>query len=458
MNMSAHLEAGKVSELAQNRGDLGIWMDETGVTSWSEFGIEVERVRSLCLAAGVSQGSVVVTPSRQELGDLVWMFAIAGCGGIVAPLRPSRAAEAGSWARWFEVHWRVEEGCLMRCAKGATTPAAERLFEKLRSSGHPGLILATGGTSGKPKLVLHDLSALLATIPLGLRDSRRVLPLMRFDHIGGLDMAWRAMAAGHAIVAPPRNISADSVAQTVARHRVEVMAATPSLLNLLLMAGVHKIYDLTSLRTVPYGAEPMPDSLLARLRTALPGVDFVQRFGTSETGSLPVRAGRAGLELSRGHHGFEWRVVDNELHVRSPARALGYLTGETGGFEADGWFRTGDVAEEVSGGGIVVKGRRQDVINVGGEKVLPSEVEDLVLSHRFAEQCRVFGIPNALMGQVVAAEIVWRGAEDDPVAVKRALRESLPDEDDRRKLPTVVHLVDGIEFTRNLKTVRTAAP
>lgn len=432
-------------------------MDDSGVSTWADFGGEVARVRQMCLEAGVGAGSVVVTPARQELGDLVWMFAVASCGGIVAPLRPSRAAEAESWGRWFEVHWRVEEGCLVRCPEGATSFAAARLIEALRSRDHPGLILATGGTSGMPKLVLHDLSALLATVALGVRDSRRVLPLMRFDHIGGLDMAWRAMAAGHVIVAPPGDISTDSVASTVARHRVEVMAATPSLLNLFVISGAHRIYDLTSLQTVPYGAEPMPESLLARLKAALPGVNFVQRFGTSETGSLPVRGGATGLELLRGRHGFEWRVVDGELHVRSPARALGYLTGETGGFEADGWFRTGDVAEESPAGGIVVRGRRQDVINVGGEKFLPSEVEDLVLGHPMAEQCRVYAVPNALLGQVVAAAIVWRGPESDPIAVKHALRERLSDEGDRRKLPTVVRLVDGIEFTRNHKTVRTAA-
>src|SRR5450432_2364835 len=110
MNKCAHLDAGDILELSRDRGASGIWMDDSGVSTWADFGGEVARVRQMCLEAGVGAGSVVVTPARQELGDLVWMFAVASCGGIVAPLRPSRTAEAESWGRWFEVHWRGEEG------------------------------------------------------------------------------------------------------------------------------------------------------------------------------------------------------------------------------------------------------------------------------------------------------------------------------------------------------------
>jgi acyl-CoA synthetase (AMP-forming)/AMP-acid ligase II len=77
------------------------------------------------------------------------------------------------------------------------------LLGLLRSRRHPGLILATGGTTGTPKLVLHDLALLFSTVPV--RDGRplRILPLMRFDHIGGLDMAWRALGSRQVLVAPP---------------------------------------------------------------------------------------------------------------------------------------------------------------------------------------------------------------------------------------------------------------
>ena len=87
------------------------------------------------------------------------------------------------------------------------------------------------------------------------------------------------------------------MADVITRHRVEVLPSTPSFLNLLLLADEGRRFDLSSLRLVPYGAEPMPAALLERLRAALPQVEFVQRFGTSETGALPVRSVGGGLAL-----------------------------------------------------------------------------------------------------------------------------------------------------------------
>jgi len=154
--------------------------------------------------------------------------------------------------------------------------------------------------------------------------------------------------------------------------------------------------------------------------------------------------------------GYEWNIVDDELWVLSPGRAIGYLSGATGGFDESGWFRTGDLAERLPNGSIRVLGRRTELINVGGEKVLPTEVEDVLLSHPFVADCRVVPEPNAVLGQVVAAEIVWLGPERDAVAVKRQIHEFAADRMARHKLPVVVRLVDGIDATRNLKKPRYA--
>jgi acyl-CoA synthetase (AMP-forming)/AMP-acid ligase II len=450
----AFLAVDQMERLARQRGQAELWVDVSGSRTWADLADGIASVRRLCSDSGVRPGEVVVAPACTGFDDLVWLFGISERSAIVAPLRAERAAETQAWKRWFEIGWRVDSGSLERDGGGETAPGAARLFAELRARGNPGLILATGGTTGKPKLVLHDLAALLATVPVRSRRPKRTLPLMRFDHIGGLDMAWRAMAGGHVLVGPPPEITAESVASTVERHRVEVMSATPSFLNLLLVAGSHRSHDLGSLSVVPYGAEPMPAALLERLHAALPHVEFVQRFGTSETGSVPVRNGASGLSLDDAGKGYEWKIVDGELWVRSPARALGYLTGETGGFSAEGWFRTGDVAEELGDGAINVRGRRQDVINMGGEKILPSEVEALLLSHPLVEDCRVFAVASALLGQVVAAEIVWTGARRDPVLVKQALREHVSGTEAQRRIPAVIRLVDSVGFTQNQKKSR----
>src|SRR5581483_8198770 len=447
-----------VAALARARADGELWRDDAGVRSWGEFGTAIEAARQKCLAAGVTAGSVIVVPAESDFAFLPWLFGAAMVGAVAAPLRAERAAEIEAWKKFIVVGWRVRQDRIEPGREGAFTPAAERLFALLRERGHPGLILATGGTTGIPKLLLHDLNALLATVPVKAGPPRRTLPLMRFDHIGGLDMAWRALAAGQVLVAPPPELTAEGVAATIARHRVEVMPATPSFLNLLLLAEVARTHDLSSLRLVPYGAEPMPAGLLERLRTALPAVEFVQRFGTSETGALPVRNSGNGLLLREGKTGFAWKIMDGELWIQSPARALGYLSGTARGLDESGWFRTGDLAEQLPDGTVRVLGRREELINVGGEKVLPSEVENALLSHPLVADCRVGAEPNAVLGQVVAAEVVWRGPERDALAVKRALHGFAGGMIARQKLPAVVRLVEAIGATRNLKKARFVSP
>lgn len=456
MAESEVLSPALLRQLVERRRRRDLWIDAGAFRSWGDLGAALDAAREACVAAGVAAGDIVVTPGEMTLAACGWFFAAAELGAIVAPLRAERQDELAAWAPHGAPRWVVREGALVERTSGVPEGAAAALLGQLRAAARPGLILATGGTTGTPKLVLHDLAALLATVPVKQTAARRILPLMRFDHIGGLDMVWRALGSGHVLVTPPALLEPDAVAAAVARHAVEVLPATPSFLGLLLAAEAHRHHDLGSLRVVPYGAEPMPPSLLARLRSALPKVDFVQRFGTSETGALPVAGSGAGLVLGEDAAGFEWKIVDDELWVRSPAQALGYLGGGAGGLRADGWFRTGDLAERQPDGAVRVLGRREELINVGGEKVLPAEVEAVLQTHPNVADCRVFAERNALLGQVVAAEVVWTGPVVDAPAVKRALHTFAADRLPRHKLPAAVRLVKAIEATRNLKKSRQA--
>lgn len=440
--------------LAARRARDVVWVDDAGARTWAELGAAIEAAAQQCRSVGVESGELVVTPGAAEFESLAWLFGAALAGAIVVPLRPEREGEIKAWTQECAISWQVRDGQIEARREGAMTAAAERLLSELRVRGHPGLLLGTGGTTGRPKLVLHDLTALLATVPIRAGRPGRILPLMKFDHIGGLDIAWRALAGGQTLVAPPKDITPDAVAAAIARHAVAVLPATPSFLNLLLLAGAERIHDLHSLRVVPYGAEPMPAGLLERLRAAFPIVEFLPRFGTSETGVLPVRAAGDALLLPATAGDFGWKVVEGELWVRSPARALGYLSGSPGGFAEAGWYRTGDLAEQRPDGSMVLLGRRSDLINVGGEKVLPGGVEAALLTHPLVADCRVFPLSNPVLGQVVAAEVVWRGPERDAVAVKRLLHQTLSSSLPNCHLPAVVRLVTAIYTSGNLKKIR----
>lgn len=451
----AVLGVASLAQLVRERRERVLWVGESGAVTWGEFGMLVEDCRQRAHAAGVSWGSLVVTPGAGAIKALAWMFGIAAAGGIVLPLRDERRGEIDAWKQFIAVEWSVDGSELIRHGRGRWSDRAAALVEALKERGHPGLVLATGGTTGIPKVMLHDLVSLWSTVPLRPTDSpRRILPLMKLDHIGGLDALWRALAAGHIVVDSPAPFSVANVADVIFRHRVEVLPATPSFLNLLLLGNVVRTHDLSSLRTVPYGAELMSPALLARLRRALPEVEFVERFGTSETGALPVIATENGLELRTGANQFEWSIRDGELWIRSPARALGYLAGDSGSFEALGWFRSGDLAVRNEDGSIRVVGRRTELINVGGEKVLPSVVESALLEHPRVADCRVSGRMNAVLGQVVTADLVWTGPETDPLVVKRILHDFVVAVLPKSHLPVAVRLCHSIDSTDNLKKSR----
>jgi acyl-CoA synthetase (AMP-forming)/AMP-acid ligase II len=451
---TAPLTVKGIETLARERGPLILWADENGVHTWEEFGERVAAITRACASAGVKTGDVIAVPAEERLESLAWGFGAAAAGAVLAPVRRERSGEVEGWKAHFKVSWQVSENELVPDGVGSPSERSAKLFDELRRRGHPGLILATGGTTGTPKLVLHDLAVLLATVPVRSGRMWRTLPLMRFDHIGGLDMAWRALAGGQMLIEPPATTTPWTVARAIESYRVEVLPATPSFLNLLLLSEAHLAHDLGSLRIVPFGAEPMPDGLLERLRSALPRAEFVERFGTSETGTLPVTSSGAGLRLKPEKPGYEWKIVDDELWVLSPSRAIGYLTGGAAGFEESGWFRTGDVAERHPDGSIRVLGRRCEFINVGGEKVLPAEVEGVILSHPLVAVCRAVPEANAVLGQVVALEVVWLGPERDAVAVKRSINEFAAVRMARHKLPVAVRLVGEIGATRNLKKPR----
>src|SRR5262249_41134676 len=149
----------------------------------------------------------------------------------------------------------------------------------------------------------------------------------------------------------------------------------PTFLRMMLIACAHERFDLSSLKLITYGTEPMSAGTLRDLRNALPAVRIKQTYGSSELGILPTQSQASdSLWLKLG---VETRVHDGVLWVRSPAAMFGYLN-HNSPFDADGWYNTMD-AVEVEGEYMHILGRESEIINVGGEKVYPAEVEDVLL-------------------------------------------------------------------------------
>jgi long-chain acyl-CoA synthetase len=400
--------------------------EEEALVSYAELARRIGEWRKRLPALGVRAGDVVGLkgPYSAELIACFWALALEAT--TVLPLS-EHAPELSAPTRKS-----TELAHLLRVdARGAWTheplaaARANPLLGELRSRAGSGLILFSSGTEGEPKIVLHDLERLFGKYDRNLKSFRTLLFLV-FDHIAGLDTLFYTLCAGGcAVIENTRR--PEAVCRAIARSKVQVLAATPSFLALLLASGAHLEHDLASLEIVTYGSEPMPPPLLRRLAQALPATRFIQKYGTTELGS-PASRSRANDAVWMKIDGerFESRVVDHILWIRAQGAMLGYLNRPTP-FDQGGWLNTGDLVE-VDGEWMRILGRASEIINVGGNKVLPASVESALLQIPNVAAVSVWGEPNPLLGQVVAVRITPKAActlEEMKSAVRAAARAGL---------------------------------
>jgi acyl-coenzyme A synthetase/AMP-(fatty) acid ligase len=206
------------------------------------------------------------------------------------------------------------------------------------------------------------------------------------------------------------------------------------------------------LQQITLGGEAAPASLIARLHQLFPDARVSHVYAGTEFGSVvSVRDGQAGLPLSvldrDPDADAHFRVVDGELQVRARNGMLGYHGGDAAGE----WHATGDLVEERDGR-LVFVGRTVEIINVGGAKVHPLPIEELVATVPGVVMCAVYGRPNAVTGQIVAVDVVTT-AEADQDAVKAAIRQACSELPAPGR-PRRIRFVDALEV-RGQKVIRT---
>ena len=311
-------------------------------------------------------------------------------GAVVVPLTSTVEAAKPRFREIAEVEWRVEVG------PGTASPPPRRALEathpllvKLREEEHPGLVLFSSGSTGEPKAALHDFVPLLDKFRTRRR-AWRTMAFLLFDHIGGINTLFHTLSNGGTVVVTTDR-SPEAVSRLIAEYQVELLPTSPTFLNLLLVSEAYRKYDLSSLQLVTYGTEVMPEATLRRIHEALPQAQLQQTYGLSELGILRSKSRSSeSLWVKLGGEGYETRVVDGLLEIKARSAMLGYLNAPSP-FTEDGWFRTGDRVE-VDGEELRILGRVSEVINVGGQKVDPVEVEDSILRSRGRGRRR--GVPG----------------------------------------------------------------
>jgi acyl-coenzyme A synthetase/AMP-(fatty) acid ligase len=345
-----------------------------------------------------------------------------------------------------------------------TRPVADRVLR--RTTEQTEWILLTSGTTGTPKLVVHTLDSLGGTLPRQPSAATRMVWGTFYDirRYGGLQIYLRAVLSGSSLVLSCPQESPTEFLARCAAAGVTHISGTPSHWRRALMSGASAALKPDYVRL---SGEIADQTVLDNLRSAYPHAAIGHAFASTEAGvAFDVNDGRAGFPanyIDSERSGIKLKVEDGTLRVHSGRNARRYLgEGPATLASSDGFVDTEDLVE-LHEGRYYFRGRKSGVINVGGLKVHPEEVESVLNADSRVRMSLVRARRNPIMGAVVVADVVLTDAasaapdSDAAAQVKNdllhACRRALP----AHKVPSMLRFVPALELTAAGKLVRANA-
>mgnify|MGYP002741704967 FL=1 len=420
--------------------------------SYNELYIKIKEIENF-IKDKIKSGEVVAILADYSFVSIALFFALYENKNIIAPITSTSKKEIdGKVKESFSTKIiNLENENLV--ITNIKSKASHKIINDLQNSKCAGLILFSSGSTGAPKAMIHNLDTLVDSYGDKKQKQINMLVFLMFDHIGGINTILNILSMNATMIIP-QNRNADDICKLIEEYKIAVLPSSPTFLNLILINRSYEKYDLSSLRMITYGTETMPEGLLNRLKTVFSKVKFLQTFGTSETGIAATSSKSSSSTFMKiDDENLEYKIVDNELWLRSKTQILGYLNRSMESFTNDGWFKTGDLVELDNEGFIKIIGRNKEIINVGGQKVLPSEVESVLLGMDEIEDCLVYGEQNAITGQSISCDVVLKHGIDDS-GFKILVRKFCKDKLDSFKIPTRVNVVQKTEFTERFKKSR----
>ncbi len=320
-------------------------------------------------------------------------------------------------------------------------------------------ILLTSGTTGTPKLVLHTLQSLGGALPTQAQSGARSIWSTFYDirRYGGLQIYLRAVLSGSPLVLSSSGEPTPDFLARAAAAGVTHISGTPSHWRRALMSGHAAILKPEYVRL---SGEVADQAVLDNLRAVYPNARIAHAFASTEAGvAFDVNDGLAGFPLAfvdNPSGEIELKVVDHTLRIRSRRNAARYLGAEPGVLVSDdGYVDTGDMVE-LEDGRYYFRGRVGGVINVGGLKVYPEEVESVLNADPRVRMSLVRARRNPITGAVAVADVVLAdpASPETPDAVKNDLLDACRRTLAPHKVPAMLRFVPALEFTAAGKLVR----
>ena len=340
----------------------------------------------------------------------------------------------------------------------------------------------TGGTTGVPKgamLTHRNLVANFTQMRSWLTDLKegeeRFLSVAPFFHVYGLTVGLNvAISIASTVICVMMGLfDTRLVAQQIARHRPTIFPGVPAMYLAINQLKEVQQYNLNSIRVCVSGSAPLPLEVQTQFER-LTGAKVVEGYGLSEaspgTHVNPIygqrKVGSIGLPLPD----TEARIVDTEtgerelpvgdageLVIRGPQVMKGYWNApeETAATLRGGWLHTGDIARMDEDGYFFIVDRKKDLVIVGGLKVYPREIEEMLHGHPKVKEAAVAGVSHRVRGELLVAQVVLKdGVADDPRAIRRELVEFLKERLAPYKVPRRIEIASALPKTAVGKVLR----
>jgi len=493
--------------------DRNIVIFENESTTYSQFKDRVERLAKGLKALGIEKGDRVGMLQVNCPQYLEAYFATARTGAIFVPLNFRAKADELTYminnaqtsvlfagARYLDMVREIlpKLPCVENCVIVDQRAEGFLHFEDLMKSTSEEfsidvededitIIMYTAGTTGRPKGVpLRNegfTSYILENVgPADPEIEERNLLTVPLYHVAGMQAVLAGVYGGRTLVLM-RQFEVKEWLRTVQAQRVSRAMLVPTMLKWVIDDPDFGNYDLSSLKVITYGAAPMPLNVIEKAVRVLPGVQFINAFGQTETASTITSLGpedhviegspeekakklkRLANSIGKPLSDVQIRIVDpngsvlpegevGEIQAKGARIMKGYWGDEEKSALAitpDGWLRTGDRGWMDQDGYIYLAGRGDDVIIRGGENISPEEVEDVLHSHPKIDEAAVIGIPDPEWGQEPRAIVVMKKGESaDPEDIIQFCRERLAG----FKRPRSVVFVDSLPRNHMGKVLR----
>ena len=321
------------------------------------------------------------------------------------------------------------------------------------TSSSSNLHIFTTGTTGEPKLAVHKWDSIAYASRHASRRLKHLTWLMAYSFTGyaGLQVYFAAQRNDGAICFPAlRNFV--GTAETIVKHDVKIISATPTYWRMLISAWPRGLKPPV-LEQATLGGEVISQDILNLIETFFRPNGLTHVYASTEAGSvLSVSDRLAGFPVDylESNREIRLRINNDILEIKSPASMEGYV-GRPADIDSEGWVATGDRVQ-ISDNRVFFVGRNDSNINIGGTKVLPEEIEEVINQLPEIDDCIVYSKRNPIVGAILAADIKLKSQSSiDIPEIKKKLSGLLPE----IKNPQFIRMVEKIEVSENGKKRRT---